>query len=284
MMNDETQGHLSKTDARVCHVGVLFALSVESAGLDDLLQGAVTTKGHGFTVRQGELAGRHVVVVLSGPGRENAEKAAEALIAGHRPQWIISAGFAGGLDPKLRRADILLADQVVDPQGNQLAIAFGKGTVPFSSDENWDSPQNENWDNPRLILQSILAVSPNIHVGRLLTADRVVRLPQEKRALGQQHHALAVDMETFATVAVCQRHGTRVLAVRAISDAVDDELPRDVERLLAQKSRAAQLGAALGAIWRRPSSVKDMLKLKENALVASDRLAKFLVKMIETLT
>jgi adenosylhomocysteine nucleosidase len=71
--------------------------------------------------------------------------------------------------------------------------------------------------------------------------------------------------------------------VRIISDAVDDELPADVERLARQKTRAGQFGAATGAIFRRPSSVKDMLRLKEYSLVASDRLAKFLSGMITQL-
>ncbi|NQT40578.1 MAG: hypothetical protein HQ581_24005, partial [Planctomycetes bacterium] len=37
---------------------------------------------------------------------------------------------------------------------------------------------------------------------------------------------------------------------------------------------------AAAAIWRRPGSVKDMWRLRENAMVASDRLAEFLAGMI----
>jgi hypothetical protein len=65
-----------------------------------------------------------------------------------------------------------------------------------------------------------------------------------------------------------------------VSDAVDDQLPREVERLSRQKTRAAQLGAALGAFLDRPGALKDMYRLKENALAASDRLAKFLAALI----
>jgi adenosylhomocysteine nucleosidase len=113
-----------------------------------------------------------------------------------------------------------------------------------------------------------------------LTVDRVVHRADEKRALGQQNEALALDMESSAVAEACSRQGTRFLAVRIVTDAVDDELPKDVERLLRPATTARRLGAAVGAILNRPSSVKDMLKLKEEALIASDRLAKFLAGVV----
>jgi adenosylhomocysteine nucleosidase len=59
-------------------------------------------------------------------------------------------------------------------------------------------------------------------------------------------------------------------------------LPADIERLLRQKTEAARLGAALGAIWRRPGSIKDLWALKENSLICSTQLAKFIAKVIES--
>jgi len=241
-----------------CHVGTVFALGIESGCLEDRMSGSVSTRGHGFLVREGGLAGRAVALVLSGPGRSAAAKATEALIEGHHPQWVISTGFAGGLDANLRRNDILMADHLVDTSGNRLQLDLK-------------------------INPAALAVVPGVHVGRLLTADRLIRLPNEKRSLGAQYDAKAVDMETFAVAEVCRRRQTRFLSVRVISDAVDDELPKDIENLVNQKTKTAQLGAAAGAIWNRPSSAKDMYQLKENALLASERLAKFLVGIVEQL-
>ena len=90
-------------------------------------------------------------------------------------------------------------------------------------------------------------------MGCLLTVDRLVCRPQEKRALGQKHAALAADMETMAVAEVCRRRETPFLAVRLISDAADDDLSRDVEKLLAQPNGPARLAAAVGSILRRPS-------------------------------
>jgi hypothetical protein len=75
---------------------------------------------------------------------------------------------------------------------------------------------------------------------------------------------------------VCAVRQVAFSSVRAINDTADETLPRDVEHLLVQKSHAARLGAALGAVCRRPAAAKDMYQLRENALVASGRLAKFL--------
>jgi adenosylhomocysteine nucleosidase len=241
-----------------CEVGLVFALEHESGGTEDALAEPSSTKGSGFMAICGRLAGRPVVVMRSGAGRDRAAKATEALLAGHRPSWVISAGFAGGLDRRLRRGDILLPTEVADESGRLLPIEqkIDLATLP--------EPQR-------------------IHVGRLLTADHVVRLPREKAELGHKHHALAVDMESLAVVEVCRARNVPVLVVRIVSDAVDDTLPADIERLVNQKTPAARWGAALGTVVNRPGSLKDMLALQETALEATDRLARLLARIVKGL-
>jgi adenosylhomocysteine nucleosidase len=128
--------------------------------------------------------------------------------------------------------------------------------------------------------QDSFASQRRLHIGRLLTADRIIREPEEKRALGTRYGALAVDMESWAVAEVCRNEKIRFLAVRVISDAVGDTLPEDIDFLIKRWSTAGRIGAAAGAILRRPSSIKDMWQLKEDALVASERLAKFLAGIV----
>jgi adenosylhomocysteine nucleosidase len=239
----------------VCDAGVVFALGAESGGLEDLLQGSATTRGEGFVVRCGRLHQREVAIVLSGTGRSKAAHAAEALISGHRPRLVISAGFAGGLTAELRRNDLVLGECVKHVGGAELPLDAARIPAPLRA-----------W--------------PRVFSGRLLTADRVVRTPAEKKALGQEHQALAVEMETIAVAEVCRERNVPLAAVRVIIDAADDTLPPDVERLLRQKTTAARLGAALGVMLNRPGSVKDLYGLKENSLACSDRLAKFLAELV----
>jgi adenosylhomocysteine nucleosidase len=243
---------------RPCHVGVVFALGEESGGLEDLLSGVVTTKGDGFVVRQGELRHRRVVLVVSGAGGQRAAKATEALIAGHQPGWVIAAGFCGGLSPKLARHDFLLADALVDTLGHRLEVSLEK-------------------------VSEEIRARRGVHTGPLLQVDQVVRLPDEKTALSEKHGAWAADLESLAVAEVCLSRNVPFLAIRVVSDAVDDRLPPELSYLLRQKTRTARLGAALGAILNRPGSFKDLVRLRQNALAASDRLARLLSAVVRHL-
>ena len=71
------QGQLAQPPAlppaeepKPCHLGIVFALGIESGCFEDLLQGMVTIRGNGFVVREGGLHGRRVVIILSNAGRQ----------------------------------------------------------------------------------------------------------------------------------------------------------------------------------------------------------------------
>jgi hypothetical protein len=74
-----------------------------------------------------------------------------------------------------------------------------------------------------------------------------------------------------------------VSAVRGVSDTADEELPADLDPLMQARTAAGTLGAVVGALWRRPSSVKDMLRLKERSILVSEALAQYLVKFVAAL-
>lgn len=265
------QGEAEAPPPEPCQVGFVFALGIESGGLEDLLEDSQQTRGDSFRMVEGRLSGRRVSIIKTGVGQSAAARGAATLIAGHRPQWLISAGLAGGLHPDLQRGDLLFADAILGADGSR--IALGDTAVKLAPAAEVKSSGTGQSQPPKT----------RVHVGQLLTVDRPIRLPQDKRELGQKHQALAVDMESLAVAAVCIREQTNFLSVRIISDSVDDELPAEIERLLDQKSAARRAGAALGAILNRPGSLGDMLKLKEQALTASDQLAQVLAQLVQRL-
>jgi adenosylhomocysteine nucleosidase len=250
--------NLPDANLEPCHVGVVYAMALEAASLEARLNGVISIQAANFAGKQGGLKGRSIVVVHAGAGERNAEAATTALILGHKPKWVISAGLAGGLNANMRRGDVLMPDAILGEDGRRLAI-----DLQISAAER--------------------AVHPDLHVGPLLTIDHIAYKAAEKQKLGERYQALACDMETFAVAETCQREKQRFLAVRVVLDPMQEELPADFERLLTRKTMARRIGATAGTIFRRPSIVKDMWKFRSLAHDCSERLAKFLEGVITQL-
>ncbi len=242
-----------------CEIAVLFGTNLEAEDFASGFEGRSTTRCASFVEHAGGIAGRNVVAIETGTGVRASGRAAEDVIALHHPDWVISAGFAAALRPELLRGHILMADQVVAPQGDPLVVGLH-------------------------IDSETIAAMRHLHVGRLVTVHQPVRQPNARRELGEQYDALAADMETVAVAEVCARHKTRFLSVRVIADQLDDCMPVEIERMMASSSWAAKLGTVTGALLKRPSSVKDWWHLQQQGLEASDRLAEFLRGILPQLT
>ena len=238
-----------------CDVVIAFALGIEAGGTADLLERSETTRVSSFTEHAGTLRGKEAVVIETGVGGQAAAAAVSDVIEFHEPKWVISAGFAGALVSEVRRGQIVMASEIV--RGEQPPLSVGLTLDPSQT--------------------------PGLHVGRLLTVDKLIRTRQVKEQLGAQHRAIACDMESYAIADACKSKNVRFLSVRIISDALADELPKEVEKLLSQKTVAGKLGAAARAVFQRPRSALDLLKLQDDAFKASDRLAKFLAGVVAQL-
>ncbi len=238
-------------------VGIVAALALEVGFLIDQLSQVRKYAGPRHTVIEGHCAGKLVAVVVAGMGREAARRGAELLLAGHRPRWLLSAGFAGALDPALPRYAIVMPNEVIDRDGHRYTIDVAV-------------PPPEQGSNPR------------IASGRLLTVDRIIATAAEKAELRRAYAADLVDMETSAVAALCSERGVRFLSIRVISDEAQVDLPAEVVALLTH-SGSYRVGAALRALWHRPSRIKDFWALHEHAQEAADRLARFTVAALERL-
>ena len=118
--------------------------------------------------------------------------------------------------------------------------------------------------------------------GTLLTVDQVVLKASQKAELRAAFQADLVDMESSAVASVCRESLIRFLSIRVISDDAVTDLPREVASVLAHGG-SYRVGAALRAVWQRPSSLKDFWGLYEHAIEASGRLAKFVSSCLDEL-
>lgn len=239
-----------------CAAAVVFGSDLEAGGLIDSLSRPRATRGASFTDFDGRRGERRIVVVETGVGREAARRGADDAIRYLSPQWVISAGFAAALDERVRRGSFLMADSVMDEAGQELAVGFrvDPATAPRG-----------------------------VHVGRLLTVDRLVRDEAQRRELGTKHAALACDMETMAVAEACRAARVRFMAVRVVTEGVDERMSQEIERWLKQGTWAGKLGVAAAALMQRPAIVKEFWKLREDAIQASDRLARFLGGVLDQL-
>lgn len=241
-------------DTSRADVGLVCALPMELNHFFDRCGKVRRVQAAGFHVRGGRLDDIRIAAAESGPGLKKAARATEALLAGHRPAWVIACGFAGALREGIAIGDIVVSTAVVNDAGEEIATPHGMTSDP----------------------------KKGLHVGRFVTTDAIVRSVARKRDLAARFDAIACDMETYAVAAVCREAKVPFMAVRAITDDLSADLPAEVHALLASTG-AGRWGATVGAIWNRPESVKDLWKLRENATAAARRLAPFLASVIQQL-
>lgn len=219
--------------------GILFAVAVEADAFERLAQDHVEMEAGRLRFHEGVVAGRRVAWTVTGPGAAAAARAARLLIDGHRPRLLISAGFAGGLVPSLPRGGIARPAKVVTTAGG--------------------SP-----------LPLTCAAAAELTI---VTVDRIVTTAAAKRSLAADTAAQLVDMETHAVATVAADAGLPCAAVRVVSDDASQDLPAEVARLIEPQSPLRRLGAALGAVGRRPGAAVDLWKLYEHAVVDGRTLA-----------
>lgn len=237
--------------AESCAAAIVFALDIEADPFSRLATGVRTLESAGPTIHVGDLSGRRVAWCAGGVGSERARRAARLLVAGHRPRLLVTAGFAGGLDPTLVRGAIVRPRRLVDSSGGD-EIHFAVGP----------------------------AAGGQGPAATIVTVADVVATPEAKRRLAATSGAGLVDMETRAVAEVAREAGIPCLSIRVVSDDATMELPREVARLARPQSAMRRLGAALGAVGRRPSAALDLWRLYENAVVDGRRLAAELARVI----
>ena len=244
----------SKPDYTHADVGIVHATAMEVEPFLGRCDRLRKYSGGSLIFRGGLLGEVRVALAQSGMGPGLAKKSTQALIDGHSPAWIISAGYSGALQPGMKIGDIVVASSIVNTDGGALAIDLKMQADP----------------------------ARGLYVGRLLTVDRIVRTVDEKKALAGHCAALAVDMESLAVAQVCRQAKVRFLAVRVISDDLSADLPAEISSVVGS-SGTVRLGAAVGAIFKRPGAVKDLWRLREQGMDASERLATFLEGVVAQL-
>ena len=243
------------TDAAArADIGIVHATAIELAAFLERCEKVKQYKGNNLVFRGGRYKHIRVACVQSGMGPAFAARGTRALLDGHSPAWVISAGFSGALKSDMRVGDIVVADSVMDKTNDTLSLDLKMPADP----------------------------AHGLHVGKIYMSDTLVRTVEEKQQLADQTGAIAVDMESMTVAKICHDAKVRFVAVRVISDDMSHDLPEEIMTIVGS-SGAVRIGAALGALWKRPSSATDMWRLRSQAQESASRLATFLEGVVTQL-
>jgi adenosylhomocysteine nucleosidase len=142
-----------------------------------------SSEGRTFTFFEND----NMVAVCGGIGAEAARRTSEAVIKLYNPAIVVSAGFAGALDPALEIGQTFTARYVIDARDGSRSVS-GIG-------------------------DRVLISFPEI-------AD-----VQQKAKIAESYGADAVDMEAAAVARSAEAHGIKFVACKAISDTSGSWLP-----------------------------------------------------------
>lgn len=250
---DATQGATRPAGMIECDVAFLFAYASESGGVVSALEERQTTGSATFRDHLGKLDGKSVVVVEVGSGLSQTEKVTNDFLACYKPRWVVSAGFAAGLDSTFKRGQIVVAERV---------IATGASAIDCSLRLS-----------PQEVEQSKVAY------GTLHSTQEPLSSVENKKSLGATSGAIAADQESYGVARACREKGVSFLAIRILTEGLEDELPSDVATILGKTDWVEKVGSLTGAAFQRLSAMKDLYQVGEDALRASEKLAKFLKAM-----
>ncbi len=181
-------------------------------------------------------------VWITGIGRRNAAENVRKAIARMKPERVITAGFAGGLNPALKCDTVVYAED------------FDAG---FSED-----------------LEELGARPAKFHCHR-----RVAITAEEKAELWRQTGADAVEMESSVIRTICREFHIPSATIRVISDDASQDLPLDFNALMTSEDRINYV-KLLGAVLSRPSRIPKLIGFQRQTISAARKLGGLLEELL----
>jgi len=152
------------------------------------------------------LAGRDVVLMQGGIGRERARRAVIAAAREFDLRGVWSLGVAGGLRDALHPGALVHPAAILDdvePFDGRAAADCAHGAVS----------------------DALRGAGVAVEAGTLITVGDLLCTVDAKRAVGRRSGAAAVDMEAAGIVRAARDLGIPWVVLKAVVDAVDDPLP-----------------------------------------------------------
>jgi adenosylhomocysteine nucleosidase len=185
-------------------------------------------------------------ILLTGIGRENAEKSVREFVEKNSPKFVLTCGFAGGLKPGLKIGDVVF--EIPEPSTFNLQL-------------------------------STRIAAAGAKPAKFFCADRIAITVAEKKKLRDETGADAVEMESAAIHKICRAKKIPCATVRVISDTANENLPLDFNAF-AKPDKNLDYGKLALAIAKSPWKIIALKKLQKQTEFAAEKLADVLQKII----
>ena len=208
-----------------------------------------------FDLLKANIGPDEVAVLLTGMGGENATKAMLSIpLEVH--DVCISSGLAGSLDARLTPGEV----------------------VAVRTTETLDQSRQAASD---AILVDLAVACGAKAVSVSLTSEKIVATAEEKEELSQKGNI--VEMETTHILGAATQKHVPCVAIRAISDAADEDLPVDFARILDSHGHL-KMGGLLKEVVLSPYRIPLLLQFGRRSRAAGKSLADFLDRYIPAIS
>lgn len=239
---------------------ITVALSHEANGLLPAMKWSSHTRYGHVHVYEGLWGHHECLLVQTGMGPKNAEKATRFLLKNFSITHLISTGYCGGLKPGLNNSDILIASSVLGrEQGPPLC------------------PNAEllAWVEDRLKQSKIEYQS-----GPMVTSGQAILKSSEKTQIHQETGAWAVDMESYSVLKVAgEDEKIASLALRFVVDALQDDLT-DTSSFVDDQA-GFKMKPFMGEVVRRPKILLELPGLERQARRARKTMTRTFQKIFQ---
>ncbi len=155
-----------------------------------------------------------VIHVCSGIAKVNAALCTQALIDEFRPDAIVNAGIAGGMNPEVAVCDIVISSEVCY---HDLDMHFLSDYPPYCGIYKSDD------ELMKLAADCCDSFKVKHFFGRIVSGEAFVTDNALKQSIADKFNPFAVDMESAAVGHAAYRNGVPYVSVRCISDNADDK-------------------------------------------------------------
>lgn len=193
----------------------------------------------------------------TGIGQENVNEMFESLKFNSTFDGLLSVGFVGSVDPKVKPGDLCLIEAV----GSQRK----KGRL-YPDKTFWTLAQKSLRDNFRTC--------------ELLTVDRTATSIEEKRSLTSDQFSI-IDRETYWVAEMANEAEVPFLGLRVVMDGVDQKLPP--EYCYDDDTGKVKPGRLTSWLIKNPSRLSELPGLGWNSVKARRRLGEALNDVVPAL-